>query len=59
MAFGAAIVVALVGYEIITPADISNAGDAVRDGVNYVLQAGANATSSDQTIGQKIDEVLK
>lgn len=55
---GALVVVGLVGYGVITTDDIRVAGDAVREGVNTVLEAGAEATRGDETIGQRIDGVL-
>lgn len=56
---GALVVVGLVGYGVITPSDIEKAGEGIREGVNYVLQSGADATRGTETIGQRIDEVLK
>ena len=44
MLFGAAIVVALVGYGVITTQDIENAGDRIVNGVNYVAQEVDKAT---------------
>lgn len=44
MLFGAAVVVALVGYGVITTDDVQQAGNEVRRGINTVLQKGADAT---------------
>lgn len=45
MLFGAAVVVALVGYGVITTDDVQTAGDEVRQGVNTLLQKGVDATA--------------
>lgn len=55
---GALVVVGLVGYGVITPNDIADAGDTVRGAVNTVLEKGAEATRGDETIGQKVDRVI-
>ena len=55
---GGLVVVGLVGYGVITTEDVRYAGDKVREGVNYVLEAGADATRGNETVGQKIDKVL-
>ena len=44
MLFGAAVVVALVGYGVITTQDIENAGNRIVNGVNYVAQGVEEAT---------------
>ena len=44
MLFGAAVVVALVGYGVITTQDIERAGDRVVNGVNYVAKQVDEAT---------------
>lgn len=46
--FGAAIVVALVGYGVITTDDVQQAGDQVRKTVNTVLTKGAEITAEEQ-----------
>ena len=61
MLFGAAVVVALVGYGVITTDDVQKAGDEVRRGVNTVLQKGADATadSTVEGIRQEFKEALQ
>lgn len=55
---GALVVVGLVGYGVITPRDIEQAGDTVRATVNTVLEKGAEATRGEETVGQRIDRVI-
>ena len=44
MIFGAAIVIALVGYGVLTPGHIEDAGDRLRNGVNNIAQSVDEAT---------------
>lgn len=55
---GALVIVGLVGYGVITPNDIAEAGDTVRATVNTALEKGAELTRGEETIGQKIDRVV-
>ena len=52
---GALVVVGLVGYGVITTDDVRSAGDRVREGVNFVLEAGAEATK-DQSMVDKLTD---
>lgn len=59
--FGAGVVIALVGYGVITTQQIQSAGDTVRQGVNQALQAGADATA-DSTLKQlqrKVEDAVE
>jgi hypothetical protein len=47
MLFGAAVVVALVGYGVITTQDVEDAGARIKNGVNYVAQELDKATRND------------
>jgi hypothetical protein len=44
MLFGAAVVVALVGYGVVTPSDVERAGDRVVNGVNTLAKTVDEAT---------------
>lgn len=44
IAFGAALVLGLVGYGVITPDQIQTAGNKVKESVNWVMSKGAEAT---------------
>jgi hypothetical protein len=44
MILGAGIVIGLVGYGVVTPDQIQTAGSKVRQGVNYVMSKGQEAT---------------
>ena len=44
MILGAGIVIGLVGYGVVTPDQIQTAGSKVRQGGNYVMSKGQEAT---------------
>jgi len=56
MLLGAAIVVGLVGYGVVTTDDVQHAGDQVRRSVNTVLEKGAEITRDDPVTLQKLRE---
>lgn len=56
---GAFVVVLAVGYGYITTDDIKTAGDKARQGVNYMLERGAEATRGEETVGQRVDRILE
>ena len=55
---GAAVIVGLVGYGVITPQHIETAGDTVREGVNSVLEAGAEATRKTDSLENRVKQIL-
>ena len=61
MLFGAAVVVALVGYGVVTTDDVQAVGDELRRGVNQALQAGADATSDsmEDEIRRRVTDAVK
>ena len=55
---GAAVVVGLVGYGVITTEDVEMAGDKMRNGLNYVFEKGAEATRDDD-IADRLKELAR
>ena len=47
---GAAVVIGLVGYGVITTDDVESAGDKMREGLNYAFERGAEATRGNSAI---------
>lgn len=56
---GAAVVVGLVGYGVITTEDVEMAGDKMREGLNYVFEKGAEATSNNDTLIDQAKELAR
>ena len=56
---GAAVVVGLVGYGVITTEDVEMAGDKMRNGLNYVFEKGAEATRDSDTVTERLKELAQ
>ena len=54
--FGAFVVIALFGYGVLTTQHLETAGDAVREGINYV--AGSVKEATDKTVVEQAQEAL-
>ena len=54
---GAAVVIGLVGYGVVTTSDIEAAGDKMREGLNYAFERGAEATRGNSALDELKDRL--